>query len=147
MRMTKGKGFDIVLNSLAGKSLIASWECRAPFGHFIEIGKRVIHEHKNLPMLHFARNVSFSAVDAVGMMKERPELIRKSFQPVINLVKSGELQLVVPLYIYKLSEMEDAFHYMQSGKNTGKIVVEVRSEDEVLVRRVIYPILARVFLT
>lgn len=54
MRMTNGKGIDIVLNSLSGKGLISSWECIAPFGHFVEIGKRDIHALKDLPMFKFA---------------------------------------------------------------------------------------------
>lgn len=134
MHMTKGKGVDIILNSLAGESLISSWECIASFGHFIEIGKRDIHAHKDLPMFKFARNVSFSAVDAVAMINERPELIRRSLQPVLELMKSGVLQPVAPLHVHKISGLEDAFHYIQSGKNTGKTVIDVQPENEVLVR-------------
>lgn len=42
MRMTKGKGVDMVLNSLAGEALRQSWLCLAWFGRFIEMGKRDI---------------------------------------------------------------------------------------------------------
>lgn len=37
-RMTKGKGVHVILNSLSGDSLVASWECIAPYGRFLEIG-------------------------------------------------------------------------------------------------------------
>lgn len=30
MRMTNGRGVDVVLNSLSGESLLASWDCVAP---------------------------------------------------------------------------------------------------------------------
>ena len=33
-RLTEGRGVDVVLNSLAGEGLIASWECVAPVRHF-----------------------------------------------------------------------------------------------------------------
>ena len=39
---TKGRGVDLVLNSLAGVAMMKSIELLAPFGHFVEIGKRGI---------------------------------------------------------------------------------------------------------
>lgn len=39
---TKKRGVDVVLNSLTGDLLHASWKCCAKFGRFIEIGKRDI---------------------------------------------------------------------------------------------------------
>ncbi|TGO19730.1 hypothetical protein BPAE_0335g00010 [Botrytis paeoniae] len=132
MRMTNGKGVDIVLNSLSGKGLISSWECMAPFGHFVEIGKRDIHARKDLPMFKFAQNVTFSTVDIAAMISQRPQLIQKSFKPVMDLIRAGVLKPVTPLHIYKMSQLEDAFRYMQSGNNTGKIVIEVQADDNVL---------------
>ncbi|KAI4214948.1 MAG: hypothetical protein LQ351_002663 [Letrouitia transgressa] len=40
MRIAQGRGVDVVLESLAGEGLRASWECVAPLGRFIEIEKR-----------------------------------------------------------------------------------------------------------
>ena len=37
---TQGNGVDLVLNSLSGELLHATWKCVAPFGKLIEIGKR-----------------------------------------------------------------------------------------------------------
>ncbi|MCJ1314521.1 hypothetical protein MMC25_008203 [Agyrium rufum] len=56
-RITNGRGVDVVLNSLAGDSLVASWECIAPFGSFIEIGKRNICANKYLPMYPSAKEI------------------------------------------------------------------------------------------
>lgn len=38
MRATNGYGVDVVMNSLSGDGLQASFECLAPYGRFIEIG-------------------------------------------------------------------------------------------------------------
>lgn len=46
-RMTDGRGVDVVLNSLAGEALRQTWLCVAPFGRFIELGK------KDIGKLHF----------------------------------------------------------------------------------------------
>lgn len=50
MRMTRGTGVDVILNSLSGQALRETWECIAPYGRFIEIGKVDIASNSSLPM-------------------------------------------------------------------------------------------------
>jgi NADPH:quinone reductase-like Zn-dependent oxidoreductase len=40
MRATDGKGVDVIFNSLSSELQRVTWECIAPFGRFIELGKR-----------------------------------------------------------------------------------------------------------
>lgn len=134
MRMTQGRGVDVVLNSLSDEGLLASWECIASFGRFVEIGKKDIHSHAELPMFPFAKNVSFGAVDIAAMSRERPALLRKSLQAVLTLVRDRQLHAPQPLSVYPVSGIENAFRYMQSGKNMGKAVVNFETNDLVLVR-------------
>jgi NADPH:quinone reductase-like Zn-dependent oxidoreductase len=56
MRETGGQGVDLVLNSLSGELLHASWKCVAPFGKLIELGKRDLAEFGNLEMEPFLQN-------------------------------------------------------------------------------------------
>ena len=79
-RITNGQGVDVILNSLAGDSLVASWESIASFGRFIEIGKRDIYVHKTFPMYTFAKNTSFSVVDLAAIWSQRPEVMRRNFE-------------------------------------------------------------------
>ena len=72
MRATEGKGVDIVLNSLSGELLHASWQCVAPFGTMIEIGKRDLIGHAKLRMDPFEANRAFVGVDLAQLCKERP---------------------------------------------------------------------------
>jgi NADPH:quinone reductase-like Zn-dependent oxidoreductase len=71
MQETQGDGVDIVLNSLAGELLHASWQCVAEFGKMIEIGKRDFLEHGSLSMDLFGGNRAFFGVDLVRLL-ERP---------------------------------------------------------------------------
>ena len=132
-RMREGRGIDVILNSLSGEQLIASWECIAPFGRFIEIGKNDILAHNKISLFPFARNVTFSAVDMAVMGLERPKHVRKLLRDVMTLVEAGKLRVSQPLQSYRLSELEQAFRHMQSGKSMGKLVVEMITEDEVSV--------------
>jgi NADPH:quinone reductase-like Zn-dependent oxidoreductase len=61
--MTNGKGVDVVLNSLIGDLMHASWDCVADFGRFVEVGKRELVDAGKLAMRVFLRNVSFIAFD------------------------------------------------------------------------------------
>ncbi|KAB8227946.1 uncharacterized protein BDW43DRAFT_316356 [Aspergillus alliaceus] len=130
-RMTNDRGVDVVLNSLSGEALVASWESVAPYGRFIEIGIKDILAHNTLPMYHFARNVSFSAVDLAAIMVERPYLLQQALKAVMDLIAEGTMHASKPLHIYPASEVEQAFRYVQSGKNTGKTVVELNGEDQI----------------
>lgn len=67
MRETAGRGVDVVLNSLSGDLLHASWSSVAEFGRFIEVGKRDITEAGILDMSVFGRGASFSAFDLTDL--------------------------------------------------------------------------------
>jgi NADPH:quinone reductase-like Zn-dependent oxidoreductase len=73
MKETQGKGVDIVLNSLAGELLHASWNCVAEFGKMIEIGKRDFLEHGTLGLEAFGSNRAFFGVDLIRL-SDRPEI-------------------------------------------------------------------------
>jgi NADPH:quinone reductase-like Zn-dependent oxidoreductase len=133
MRVTQGYGVDVALNSLSGEALKATFSCMAPFGRFIEIGKSDIMAHSPLPMTHFARNVSFSAVDGHAFWTERPHAVGKLTQEVLDMVLQGTLRNPYPIHKFPVGKVLDAFRYMQSGKNTGRILVTADPHDEVSV--------------
>lgn len=60
---TGGRGVDVVINSLTGDLLHATWQCCASFGRFVEVGKRDIIDAGKLDMRVFLRNVTFTAFD------------------------------------------------------------------------------------
>lgn len=130
-RITSGRGVDVVLNSLAGDSLIASWECVAAFGRFIEIGKRDIYSHKQLPMFPFAKNVSFSTIDLAGIWQDFPALMRQLLNAVVDMANKQEIHVATPLNVYPISKVETAFRVLQGGKSAGKVVLEINSNDQV----------------
>jgi NADPH:quinone reductase-like Zn-dependent oxidoreductase len=66
---------DLVLNSLAGDLLLASWECVAEGGMMVEIGKRDLMGHAMLPMDRFLANRSFVGVDILSLAKSRPQVV------------------------------------------------------------------------
>ena len=55
MRRTKGKGVDVIMNSVSGDALRLTWNCIAPFGRFVELGKRDFTVNSRLEMRHFEK--------------------------------------------------------------------------------------------
>lgn len=72
MHETHGKGVDLVLNSLSGELLHASWRCVAEFGKMIEIGKRDLLGAGKLDMSVFLANRSYCCVDLGEICEKRP---------------------------------------------------------------------------
>jgi NADPH:quinone reductase-like Zn-dependent oxidoreductase len=74
---TNGRGVDIVLNSLSGELLHASWKCVAEFGCMIEIGKRDLIGKGTLALDIFERNRTYFGVDFAQICAERPNIIAR----------------------------------------------------------------------
>ncbi len=133
MDATAGKGVDVALNSLAGEQLRATWECMAPFGRFVEIGKRDITNNQNLEMSRFERNVSFTAVDLTDLAHHRQNVLQQSLVDVMNLFREKTIRPVSPIHEFGVSDVEAAFRSLQSGKLMGKLVIVPKENQMVMV--------------
>lgn len=92
MEETNGAGVDVVLNSLSGELLHASWKCTAEFGTFVEIGRRDFVGQGLLDMEPFEQNRSFIGFDLVLFSEKRPGRIERyvMLQPVLLRCKQGK---------------------------------------------------------
>jgi acyl transferase domain-containing protein/NADPH:quinone reductase-like Zn-dependent oxidoreductase len=126
---TGGKGVDVVLNSLGGDFLRESWDCLAPFGRFIEIGKADITKNSRLEMAQFEYNVSFASVDLTKVASYKPKLMKRLLNDVEKLMSSGRIRPVGPITSYGINELEAAFRSLQSGKSMGKLVIAPQAGD------------------
>lgn len=134
-RMTNERGVDVVLNSLSKEALLASWECIAPFGRFVELGKMDIESNSKLPMVQFSKNVAFYAVAVDHLSSQKPAVVGNALLSVIDMMEKGLIKVASPLQTYAVSQLEDALRFMQSGKNTGKMVLTFSPLDTVQVSR------------
>ncbi|KAL8747856.1 MAG: hypothetical protein Q9190_000304 [Brigantiaea leucoxantha] len=75
MAATHGRGVDIVLNSLSGELLHASWTCVAEFGTMVEIGRRDFVGQGKLALEIFEFNRSFVGFDLLQIVNDRPDMI------------------------------------------------------------------------
>jgi NADPH:quinone reductase-like Zn-dependent oxidoreductase len=132
--VTQGKGVDVVINSLAGDLLRETWECLAPFGRFIEIGKRDIVSNTRLEMSKFDYNCTFSSVDMTLVAAQRPKLMERVLNAVLGMMIQGEISPIGPITEVGIADVETALRKLQSGKTTGKVVVNHLLGEQVKVR-------------
>ncbi|KFP01543.1 Fatty acid synthase [Calypte anna] len=135
LRVTNGKGVNLVLNSLAEEKLQASLRCLARHGRFLEIGKFDLSNNSQLGMALFLKNVAFHGIllDAIfeGGNQEWDivsELLTKGIKDgVVKPLKST---------VFKKEEVEAAFRFMAQGKHIGKVMIQIQEEEkEYSVRR------------
>jgi NADPH:quinone reductase-like Zn-dependent oxidoreductase len=132
-RMTKKRGVDVIVNALSGPALRASWECIAPFGRFVEIGKVDIYTSARLNMGMFKNNVRFEFVDVGFLSETQEQRLQGILKSVMQLAAERKISELRPVTVYPLSRLEEALRYMQSGAHSGKIVVEMKNDDIVMV--------------
>ncbi|CAO2654476.1 Nn.00g112090.m01.CDS01 [Neocucurbitaria sp. VM-36] len=125
LRQTGGRGIDVVLNSLSGESLLASWDIIAPYGRFIELGKKDILANSNLPMRPFIRRATFSAIETGVMSADYASHGRDMITHILGMLVEGRLQMVKNLQVLPISRLQEGMRMLQSGHNIGKIVFEM----------------------
>ncbi|KAK7968113.1 polyketide synthase PksD [Apiospora aurea] len=130
-RLTGGYGVDVVLNSLSGDGLKASWDCVAPYGRFIEIGKADINFNSSLSMANFQHNVSFCAVDLHHLALTKPEMMFGTMRKVLHLISQHIMEHPFPRHVFPVSNVEGAFRSMQSGNLAGRIIIKVEHSGDV----------------
>ena len=123
MRATAGRGVDLVLNSLSGDLLHASWMCVAEFGTMVEIGKRDFQRRAKLAMEPFEENRTFVGFDIWRISQVQQEKAAELLRRCVDLVCSGALRGPPVDSVFPGAQIRDAFRAMQTARHIGKIVV------------------------
>lgn len=130
---TSGYGVDIVLNSLTGDLLEASWNLVAFGGTLVEIGKRDIADGNRLPMGPFSRGASFRALDLTQFTRWGP-VVERLMGQLFNLLDQGHLRPVFPLQTFPWDQVQNAFSRLGSSQVMGKLVMTAGSEPTHIVK-------------
>ncbi len=123
MAATGGQGVDVVLNSLAGEAMERSVGVLRPFGRFLELGKRDLYGNTPLGLRALRHNASYFAIDADQLPVQRPDVAKRVFAEIQDLMERGILR-PLPYRLFRFSEATDAFRLMQASGHIGKIVLE-----------------------
>nr|MDZ8169265.1 SDR family NAD(P)-dependent oxidoreductase [Nostoc sp. CmiSLP01]MDZ8283300.1 SDR family NAD(P)-dependent oxidoreductase [Nostoc sp. ChiSLP01] len=128
MQCTHGKGVDVVLNSLAGEFLTKSLDVLAPYGRFLEIGKRDILNNSQLGLKVFAKCLSFFAINVDRQLPNFSDLWRE----VVQHFHQRNFQ-PLPYQVFAIDFVARAFEEMARAKHIGKIVVSLENQDSLVI--------------
>jgi NADPH:quinone reductase-like Zn-dependent oxidoreductase len=127
---TGGRGVDVVLNSLAGAAMRRSLELLAPFGRFLEIGKRDLHDPRGsrLELGLLRHGASYTAIDLDRLAKAKPALLGRLLGWIAERLAAGELE-PLPRQEIPFARAADAFRRMAEGRHVGKLVLTPSAEE------------------
>jgi acyl transferase domain-containing protein/NADPH:quinone reductase-like Zn-dependent oxidoreductase len=132
-RMTKGRGVDVVLNTLEGSLLHKTLECVAPLGYFFELGKKDMEQNSRLSMGAFARGVTFSAIDIAMLAKHKGRQVHQALTSALELMMKRKIG-GVSIAVHDVSDVVQAFRNAQSSGSLGTVVLSVKPASTVQVR-------------
>ncbi|KAF7554946.1 hypothetical protein G7Z17_g2570 [Cylindrodendrum hubeiense] len=125
MQQTAGTGVELVLNSLPGELLHASWKCVAKSGTLLELGKRDLAGYGKLDLSHFLNNRSYCGVDVAYLLRNKPLIIRDVLQRTLGFFEQGLLRPLDPVTVFDAAEARTAFRHLQAGDHIGKIIMNL----------------------
>lgn len=122
MEATSGRGVDVAMNSLAGQAMSRSLACVAPFGRFVEIGKRDLYENTRVGLFSLRKFVSYHVVD---ISANAADPIRGKSFALSSVFKEDVPAIPIPFRTIPAGLFEDAFRLMSAGAHVGKLVVDM----------------------
>ena len=124
MERTQGTGVDLVLNSLSGELLHASWKCVAPYGAMVEIGKRDMVGRGKLALAPFEDNRTFIGGEVARLLVTHKPTVASLLNLMLEQYKTGNFKPITPITTFDAERVQDAFRFMQKGSHTGKIIIK-----------------------
>ncbi|KAJ5721630.1 uncharacterized protein N7483_009564 [Penicillium malachiteum] len=106
LKMTKGRGVDLVINFIEGEFQQASWTCVASYA-------------------------SFTQLEIVSWMNERPDMVQYALQNIFPLVQSGNLSPGKISQVKDAASIEETFRAMQDGDMIGQPVIDLTLKSSV----------------
>jgi thioester reductase-like protein len=120
LRHTDGRGVDVVLNSLKGEWVDASFRALTAGGRFVELGKIEIWSRETARERRpDARYLPF---DLLEVAAADPLLVRQLLINLLEKFERGELH-PIPIQVFPLERTVEAFRLLAQAKHVGKVVI------------------------
>jgi NADPH:quinone reductase-like Zn-dependent oxidoreductase len=131
LRVTQGRGVDIVLNSLSGDRIAAGFRALTPGGAFLEVGKLGIWTAEQARAVR--PDALYWAFDLGEVASQNPSLIAEMFYELMPAFAAGKLA-PLPLEVFPITDAVGAFRTMAGGQHIGKLVLTQPPRPLALVR-------------
>jgi acyl transferase domain-containing protein/NADPH:quinone reductase-like Zn-dependent oxidoreductase len=134
LEKTGGRGVDVVLNSLTGDQLHATWRAIADSGRFVEIGKMDLTNAGRLEMDQFLKNTTFTAFDLTHLYTstnpKQNAIWHQLLEQTVQLWRSGKLAgLEDTLQVFDIADTVAAYRRFSSRNRMGKVAINFQNGD------------------
>lgn len=135
---TKGRGADLILDAVGGKSFSKSYKCLAPFGKLFLFGGSSLAPSKSRKLVSaIAGLVQMPRFSPISLMQNNRGVfgvnmgrlwgekahLQQAMQRVLELVEKGAFAPVIDK-VFPFDQAAQAHHYIQDRKNFGKVLLK-----------------------
>jgi NADPH2:quinone reductase len=121
MKVTDGRGVDLILDAVGKPTFEKGIKCLAPLGHLILYGRAGGAPDAVNPLGLFGKSIKVSGF-AVTMMYALTEHHRRALDDVFRLEREGKL--TVPIGgRFPLADAVKAHHFLESRRSVGKLLL------------------------
>ena len=121
MRLTGGRGVDLILDAVGKPTFSKGLTCLAPFGHLILFGSASGAPDPLNPITLFAKSLKVSGF-VVPMVYGMHEIHRRGMDDVFRLAREGRLSIPIGRK-FALADAVEAMRYLESRRSTGKLLL------------------------
>ncbi|GKT65670.1 polyketide synthase [Colletotrichum tofieldiae] len=136
---TGNKGVDVVVNSLGGELMKETWALMAPFGRFVDIGKKDAFQNNNLPMKPFNSNATYSGIDLRDLFQHKQDRVKDVFTDFVALLQRNVIEPIRPVTVVPVSQFAAALRKLKSGDHMGKMVISLGRDETVMAETALRP--------
>ena len=124
---TGGRGADVVLNSLKGDWVEASFAALAEGGRFVELGKVEIWSREQAAERR--PDATYLPFDLLEVAAADAAMVRQLLEQFLEAFRAGLYQ-PLPLKSWPMGQVEEAFRLMAQGRHVGKLVIEQSTDRQ-----------------
>jgi acyl transferase domain-containing protein/thioesterase domain-containing protein/acyl carrier protein len=122
LRITKGKGLDVALNSLTGAFIPETLSALGEGARFIELGTRQMLDDRQVADLAPSPSVTYHPIDLAQMSRDDPDQYGVLLREVADHVRDGHFKALARK-VYPVAQASQAFQLMLQTKHIGKVVL------------------------
>ena len=126
--VTKGRGADLVLESVGGAVFKGALACLAPLGRLVLVGIASGEGLAVHPYDLLRTSSTFAALNMSVFFAERHELIDPSWNELLGLYEAGKIRPMITQRL-PLDRAPEAHRLMESRETVGKLLLLPRGEE------------------
>lgn len=127
-RLTDSRGVDVVLNTLSGDAIQKGIEVLAPGGRYVELAMTALKSAPSLDLSLLADNQTILSLDLRRLLMRRSPETKEYLDQMAMALAAGAGEGMVDR-TFPLKQIRQAFQYLESRENIGKIVISIPSRE------------------